>query len=96
MVDIGNDADTTWFIGERGGSLDFGEHGAGFEAAGFDVSVEFLGSDFVDWRGLRSAVIDICIWDGSDRNEDVGFNFFGETFGGEIFVDDGVNAFEAF
>ena len=50
----------------------------------------------MDSLGLWGAEIDVGIRDGSDGDEDVGFDFFGETLGGEIFIDDSVDAFEAF
>ena len=96
MVDVGDNADATGFASEGGGGLDFGKHGAGFEIACFDVLSEVFDFDTMDRFGLGSAEIDVGIRDGSNRDEDVGFDFFGETFGGEIFIDDGIDAFETF
>ncbi len=49
----------------------------------------------MDGLGVRCAVVNISIRDSSDRDENVGFDFFGEALSGEIFVDDGVDTFEA-
>ena len=44
------------------------------------------------WR----VVVEVDIWYGRDRNENVGLDYFGEFFGGIVFVDYGIDAFEAF
>ncbi len=96
MIDVGDNADATWFVGEGSSSLDFGKHGAGFEITCFDVLSEIFDFDTMNSLCLWGAEIDVGIRDGSDGDEDVSFDFFGKTFGGEIFIDDSVDALEAF
>ena len=93
MVDVGNDADAAGFTSELHCGFDFGEHGAGFEAAFVDKFGEFFGRDFVNGLGVWFAEVNISVWDSGDRNKNIGFDFFGETFSGEIFVDDGIDTF---
>ena len=46
--------------------------------------------------GIGLAEFDVGVWDSSDGNENISFDFFGKAFGGEIFVNYGVDSFEAF
>ena len=96
VIDVGNNTDSAGFVGKCDGRFDFGKHGAGLEIAFFDEFVELFGGDSVDGLSIWLAIIDVGIRDSCNRNEDVGFNFFGEAFGGEIFVDDSVDTLETF
>ena len=97
MVDIGNDTEFAGFVsGKFDGGFDFGEHGAGFEMAVFDEFFQFRGGDFGEGGLVGCVEIKIDIWHGSDGNKNVGADELGEFFGGVIFVDHGVDAFEAF
>ena len=95
MVNVGDNADATGFAGEFDGGFDFGEHRAGFETAFVNVFGEVFGFNFVDGFGARCAEINIGIRNSSNGDKNVGFDFFGEAFGGKIFVDNGVDAFES-
>ena len=66
MVDVGDDADATGFVGEGGGGLDFGKHRTGFEIALFDILGEFFDFDAMDGCGFGSAEINVGIRNGSD------------------------------
>ena len=96
VSDIGDDADAGRFAGESSGSFDFGEHGTGFEVAVTFEAIDFLDRNVVDDFGVRGAVVDEDIGNGSNRDENVGVDEFGEFLGGVIFVDNGIDAFEAF
>lgn len=47
----------------------------------------------MEGAGVLGAIINKGVWHGSDGYEDVGLDEFGELFGGEIFIDDGINTF---
>lgn len=94
MGDVGDDADAT-FLGEFGSGFDFGEHGAGLEITVFFELGDFGWRDYGEGLLVWQAIVEIDVWNGGDRDKNVGLNFFGEFFGGVIFVYDGVYTFEA-
>lgn len=96
MINIGDNAETTRFISEFDGGFDFGEHRTGFEIAFIDEFGEFFGGDFVNSGGVRLAEVNIGIRNSGNRHKNISFDFLGEAFGSVIFVDDSVDASEAF
>ena len=94
MFYVGNDAGST-VLGEFCGSFDFWKHRAGLKIAVFFESVSFGYGDFAELFLSGKTIINIYIRNGSDGNEDIGFDEFSELFGSIIFVNNGINAFEA-
>lgn len=93
MLDVGDDAGAA-LLGEFGGSFDFGKHGASFEITVFFELGDFGGGNCGEGLLIWQAVVEINVWHGSDRNKNIGFDFFGKFFSGVVFVDNGVYAFE--
>ena len=96
MVDVCDNTEATRLTGKGGSGLDFGKHGASFEISCLDVFGEVFDGNSMNSFRFGSAEVDVGIRYGSDGDEDVGFDFFGKAFGGEIFVDDGIDALQAF
>lgn len=73
MVDVGDDAGAASF-GEFGGCFNFGEHRASFEITVFFEMLGVFYSQVVKFLLVFETVINIDVRDGSDGNENVGFN----------------------
>ena len=91
MIDVGDNTDATGFFGKFSSGFDFWKHGAGFEIAFFNIFSNLFSCSFINRLGVWLPKIDIGVRNGCDGNKDVGFDFFGESFGGKIFVDNSID-----
>ena len=64
--------------------------------AGSDVSGGFSGGEQTERDLVGLTVIKVSVGDGSNGDENIGFNKVGKLGGGEIFVNHRVNAFKDF